>query len=118
MSKGCMAKRSVVIVKSVDPADEGEGLPALGSIDEVLEALSQFNTAPDGGKVGEGAEALGLVRAYGPGMYAELMESDGVVRQVMVTMTDEDFAFPVLVRLCRAWRLTMLDTASGQRLRF
>jgi len=46
------------------------------------------------------------------------MASDGVVRQVMVTMTDEDFAFPVLVRLCRAWRWTMLDTASGQRLRF
>lgn len=113
-----MAKRSLVIVKTVDPADEGEGLPALGSMDEVLEMLGNFNTAPDGGKAGEGSEAIGLVRAYGPGMYAELMENDGEVRQVMVTMTDDDFAFPVLVRLCRSHHLTMLDTNSGQRLRF
>ena len=33
-------------------------------------------------------------------------------------MTDEDFAFPVLVRACQMNRWTMLDTGTGQRLRF
>jgi hypothetical protein len=113
-----MPRRSVVLVKTVDPADEGEGLPAIGDMDEVLDMLSHFNTAPDGGKAGEGTEALGLIRAYGPGMYMEMMANEGEVRQVMVTMTDDDFAFPVLMRLCRAHHLTMLDTNTGQRLRF
>jgi hypothetical protein len=113
-----MPRRSVVLVKTVDPADEGEGLPAIGDMDEVLDMLSHFNTAPDGGKAGEGTEALGLIRAYGPGMYMEMMANEGEVRQIMVTMTDDDFAFPVLMRICRANHLTMLDTNTGQRLRF
>lgn len=117
-----MARRSLVIVKTVDPADDGEGMPSIGTMDEVLDMLGHFNTAPDGGKAGEGSEALGLVRAYGPGMYVELMATDGAdgkeVRQMMATLTDDDFAFPVLMRLCQSHHLTMLDTNTGQRLRF
>ncbi len=114
-----MAKRQLVIVKTVNPAqDEDDGaLPALGETEEVLEALAPFNTAPDGGTPGEDSVALGLVKLYGPGMHLEMVGGDEV-RQIMVTMTDEDFAFPVLVRACQMNRWTMLDTGTGQRLRF
>jgi hypothetical protein len=36
----------------------------------------------------------------------------------MVTMTDEDFAFPVLTRACRLYKWTLMDPETGQRLRF
>lgn len=114
-----MAKRQVVIVKTVNPAhDEDDGaLPSLGETAEVLAALAPFNTAPDGGSGGEGSLAIGLVKLYGPGMQLEMIGGDEV-RQVMVTMTDEGFAFPVLVRACQMNHWTMLDTTTGQRLRF
>jgi hypothetical protein len=116
-----VAKRQVVIVKTIDPADEdeGAGLPALGDLPELLGWLARFNTAPDGGQAGANAEAMGLLKLHGPGMTIELMAPGGQdVRQLMVNMTDDDFAFPVLVRMCRMHRWTMLDPASGQRLRF
>jgi hypothetical protein len=114
-----MAKRQLVIVKSVNPAhdEDDAALPSMGDTSEVLEALAPFNTAPDGSAAGQATLAIGLIKLYGPGMHLEMVGGDDV-RQVMVTMTDEDFAFPVLVRACQMNHWTMLDTVTGQRLRF
>lgn len=110
--------RQVVVLRSVDPSDdEADGLPPLGSVREVTKALSDYNTAPDGATPGTSA-AMGLAKLFGPGFIIEMPVSDEDVRQFMVTMTDEDFAFPVLMRLCRAQKWTMMDPDSGQRLRF
>lgn len=110
--------RQLVVLRSVDPSDdEADGLPALGTVKEVTRTLSDYNTSPDGAPAGLGG-ALGLARLYGPGFIVEIPVSDDEVRQFMVTMTDEDFAFPVLMRLCRAHKWTMMDPESGQRLRF
>jgi len=112
-----VAKRSVVILKSVDPgAEPGEGLPPMGTKAEVLDQLARFNTAPDGAKPKSPGQIVQTL--HGPGMLVELAVQEDEVKQLMVTMTDEDFAFPVLTRACRLFKWTLMDPETGQRLRF
>ena len=59
-----------------------------------------------------------MLTLYGPGMVVEMPTMNSEPRQLMVTMTDDDFAFPVLRALCRDQRWTMLDPESGRRLSF
>jgi hypothetical protein len=114
-----MATRQIIVLKTVNPADDddGEGAPALGTQSEVLATLARFNTAPDNSGPGKKAE-LGLATLFGPGMVIEYSTAQREVRQLMVAMTDLDFAFPVLQRLCREQRWTLLDPETGQRLPF
>jgi len=114
-----MAKsRQVVILKTVNPADDdGDGLPSMGSIDEIQAILARFNTAHDNAVAGRAAD-MSLLRLHGPGLVAEFSTSSPEVKQIMVTMTDDDFAFPVLARACREQKWTLMDPESGQRLRF
>lgn len=102
-------------MKTVDPADEG-ALPPLGSLDHVESVLARFNTAGDGAPRRNGE--VGLRTLYGPGMIVEVPTGHDEVGQLMITMTDDDFAFPVLMRLCREQRWTLMDPETGQRLRF
>lgn len=107
----------MVILKSVDPADDTDGgLPPMGTKAEVLDQLARFNTAPDGAKPKNPDQIVMAI--YGPGMVVELAVQDDEVKQLMVTMTDEDFAFPVLTRACRVYKWTLMDPETGQRLRF
>lgn len=110
--------RQLVIIRTVDPThDDGEGMPALGTFKELKDVLAKYNTSIDGATNGRGSE-MNLATLYGPGLICEVSTSDDEVRQIMVTMTDEDFAFPVLTRLCRENKWTMMDPESGQRLKF
>lgn len=106
-----MPKRQLVLLKAVDPTQSGDGLPPLGSIKEVLEQLARYNTGPDGPPKAD----LGVRVLHGPGLVMEMPTGQDEVRQIMVTMTDDDFAFPVLSRLCREQRWTMMDPESGRR---
>ncbi|MBL0871184.1 MAG: hypothetical protein IBJ18_11480 [Phycisphaerales bacterium] len=112
-----MAKsRQVIIIKSVNPADEeAEGLPSMGSVNEILRDLAPYNTAPDSPP---NTASNPIIRLHGPGLIAELSASADDVRQIMITITDDDFAFPILTRACREHKWTLMDPESGQRLRF
>lgn len=110
-----MPKRSVIVMKSVGPGDDDEGMPSLGDQREVAEVLARYNTAADGSPP---RATSGVTVLHGPGMLVEMASGADEVRQLMVTMTDEDFAFPVLARMCREQKWTLLDPESGQRLRF
>jgi hypothetical protein len=106
-------------MKTVDPAeDDGEGMPPMGNVTEVQNSLSRYNIAPDGASRKDGLGNTFML--YGPGMFVEIFaeEQRSPVKQLMVTMTDQDFAFPVLTRLAREQKWTLLDPESGQRLRF
>ncbi len=96
-------------------AASDDGPPSLGSLSEVRGALARYNTSPDGAPAGERDGTLGTTVMHGPGMVMEMAEIDGEIRQIMVTMTDDDFCFPVLVRLCRERRWTMLDPETGRK---
>ncbi|MFG0283296.1 MAG: hypothetical protein ACF8R7_02645 [Phycisphaerales bacterium JB039] len=102
-----MAKRQIVLTRGLD--DEGFAL-SMGSVDEVVEALERFNTAPDG-SARAGAATLIL---HGPGLVVEFPTALEDVRQALVTLIDEDTAWPVLTRLCKALRWTMVDPQSGR----
>lgn len=101
-----MPKRQIVIVSS-RPADEG--LPPLGTIDEVSAALANFNTAPDGSPR---SPESGTVVLHGPGLVVELPMGLERVTQGLVTLIDEDVAWPVLMRLVKnlPWKLLDLET--------
>lgn len=110
--------RQIIVLRSVSPTDDDDrGLPPLGEQADILRILERYNTAPDNGPPGKKAE-LGLATLHGPGMVVEYSTADRSVRQLMVTMTDDDFAFPVLARLCREQRWALLDPETGQRLNF
>jgi hypothetical protein len=91
------------------PAD-GPAKP-LGTLREVCERFSRYNTAPDGGKrsASAGTEVL-----HGPGMIVEVPTSTDTISQAMVTMLDDDIAWPVLLRLCRNLQWKMVDLESGR----
>jgi len=83
---------------------------ALGTLREVRAVLAGYNTAPDGSR----SETLGIERLHGPGMVLELPNAADTVQQAMASVNDEDIAFPVLMKLCKArgWRL--MDMESGR----
>ena len=114
--------RQVIVIKTADPTDdvEGGGLPPLGTLAEVSDVLQHFNISTDGAPPKK-ETISGAVVMHGPGLYLECIAPGGPrseINQMMVTMTDDDFAFPVLSRLCRTNKWTLMDPESGQRLRF
>jgi len=101
-------KRQLVLTKSAKTARTGE-LPSMGARREVIAALARFNTAPDGATRNTGMDVL-----YGPGMILEIPATNDEVAQAMVTVTDEDIALPVLLRLCKTLGYAMVDLESGR----
>lgn len=107
-----MGRRQLVLTRS-DPsakprAGEAAAMTPLGALDEVLAAFGKHNTAPDGAPPKRpGAQVL-----YGPGMVVEASVSKGEVTQAMVSVSDDDIALPVLMRLCKGqgWRIVDLET--------
>jgi hypothetical protein len=100
-------KRQLILTKS-KKASAGDGsLQPLGNQKEVLTALEPYNTAPDGG-----APGMGTMTLWGPGMTVSLPTTQPQVTQLIVHMTDEEIAMPVLMRACRAlgWAMTDLET--------
>jgi len=104
-----MAKRRQLALMSAGQSRDGGAAP-LGSLRRVKELLSPFNTAPDGAPTGQ----TGTHRLYGPGMVIDLPGSQDEVTQALVTMIEEDIAWPVLSRLCKALQWKMVDLESGR----
>lgn len=99
--------------------EEGEqGSPPMGSLKEVIEILKRFNCWPDGSGPDGVGKSPGMALAYGPGMVLEIPaaggDGEGDVTQVLATMTDEEYAFPVLMRVCRECAWAMMDPDSGR----
>ncbi len=100
-------KRQLILSRSRKDAGADGVVPPLGSQREVLTALAPYNTAPDGGPPGLGALIL-----WGPGMTMTLATTQKEVAQLLVHMSDEEIAMPVLMRACKAlgWAMTDLET--------
>jgi hypothetical protein len=99
-------RRQVVLTRK--PA-QGETRP-LGTRREVGDTLGRYNTSPDGGPArGAGTETL-----YGPGMVVELPTASTSIVQAMVSMTDEELALPVLMRMCKEQGWQMVDLETGR----
>ena len=103
-----MAKRQVVLMKA---SPKGQPQSPHGSHREVKAALEHFNTGPDGSAR---AASAGTEVLHGPGMIVELATTTESVMQAMVTMTDDEIAWPVLERVCRTLKWKMVDLESGR----
>lgn len=108
-----MAKRRTIILCL--PAAAGGGMQSLGTFKEVLVVLARHNVSADGsGPSGRGVSP-GMAILHGPGFTCELPDGGDLkadISQIMTTVTDEDFAWPVLSNLCKVnkWKMTDPDT--------
>lgn len=101
-----MAKRrQIALMRAGQPGE----MPPMGSVKQIIADLSRFNTAPDGGPTG-----VGTYRLFGPGMVVELPTGSENVTQALVTMNEEDIAWPVLSRLCKELKWKMVDLETGR----
>lgn len=103
-------KRQLVLIRLENPDDRLSPAAPLGTPEAFASAVAPFNTATDGGVRGAG----GAMTFYGPGVVIEIVPHDGVVRQALVICQTEDFAWPVLFRICRANGWKLQDMESGQ----
>lgn len=116
-------KRTLILIRSAPPGESAGGLLPLGALRDVRAALGQCNIAPDGSGPHGYGERMGTGVLFGPGMVLEVPLVDDPagnrgagpeISQVLVSVTDEDFAFPVLMRLCKLHGWKMMDPDSGR----
>jgi len=102
-------------MKAASASGPPGAMTPMGTFQEVAHTLANHNASPDGsGPAGYGA-APGMAVVFGPGFVAEIPGDASPrteVSQVMVTVSDDDFAWPVLSRMCKAvgWRMVDPDT--------
>ncbi len=99
-------RRQLVII---GPEKAGSPTP-LGSRRDFAAALANFNTGSDGGE----ASMTGTEFLYGPGMTVEVPTSMDLVTQAIATVSDEDVALPVLMKMCKVMQWKMMDIESGR----
>lgn len=93
----------------LNPGDTPGAMRPLGVKRDVLKTLEPYNIAIDGSEEG-------FATAWGPGLRIEFPfvgERDQVT-QLMVTLAEEDFAWPVLTRICKDLHWKMMDPESGR----
>jgi len=99
-------RRQIVLLSPKD----GGGMNALGTPAELRAKFANFNTGPDGGP----NTSMGTEFFHGPGIAVELPSGQDVITQAIVSISDEDIAWPVLGRLCKSTGWKMMDMESGR----
>jgi hypothetical protein len=100
-----MSKRKFVIM-SRTPPNNGELMP-IGTRAEVLAGLAHCNTSP------ESAEGDVL---FGPGIEFELPPGQDPVTQMLLSISDDDIAWIVIMRVAREFGWKVLDPTTGREL--
>lgn len=98
--------RQQFVILSPEPSKNG-GLAPIGSRAEIVAELRDLNTSPEK----EGGEML-----YGPGIRIELPPGEPVT-QMLMTLTEEDIAWHVVMRLVKTMKWKLLDPMSGRELK-
>ena len=98
--------RQQFVILSPEPSSNG-GLSPIGSREEIVKQLGDLNTSPEK----EGGDML-----YGPGIRIELPPGEPVT-QMLMTLTEEDIAWHVVMRLVKQMKWKLLDPMSGRELK-
>jgi hypothetical protein len=98
-----MSRRQFVIL-SREPATNGQ-MPPLGSRAAVVAGLAHCNTGPD---------TVGGDTLFGPGLEFQLPPNEDPVRQMVLTISDDDIAWIMIMRIAREFGWKILDTESGR----
>ena len=83
----------------------------IGRRDEVLFDLSRFNTAPEPETNGQNEDVL-----FGPGIRIELPPGQTVINQMLMTITEEEIAWLVIMRLAQSFNWKIVDPNTGREL--
>ena len=83
------------------------GMAPIGTREEILNALSCYNTAPET----SGADVL-----YGPGICIELTPGQDPISQMLMSITEEEIAWLVIMRLAKELQWKILDPITGREL--
>lgn len=95
----------IILARTQAPGAE----PAvIGTRREILDKLARLNTMPER----EGEEDV----LYGPGICIELPPDNGPVRQMTMTVNEEEIAWQVVSRLIKELPCRLLDPESGREL--
>lgn len=97
----------VILARDTDPPKANGALTPIARRKEVVRELAAWNTAPE---VDDG-EIL-----YGPGLEIELPPDDPVT-QMLMTVTDEDIAWVVILKMAKELKWRLLDPMSGRELK-
>lgn len=103
------SKRRQLVVIGAENKGEGGSRP-LGVLKDVQSAFANHNTCADGAP----DKGTGTQRWHGPGMVVEVSSMSDPVTQALASVNEEDIAFPVLMRLCKANGWRMMDVESGR----
>jgi hypothetical protein len=109
------SKRRLFVLIGPPTGDSREaGAKPLGRIRDIERELGRFNTA------GDGSPHAGqpTIRLHGPGMVVELSTANDPATQAMVSVNDEQMAWPVLERMCRGLHYRLMDPESGRVMAF
>ena len=94
------------VILSRDTTSDGSMVP-LGSRQSIIDDLALHNTAP---------ERKGEDMLYGPGIRIDLPPEEDPIRQMLVTMTEEEIAWLVVIRLAKIFEWKILDPLTGREL--
>lgn len=104
------SKRLLVLVTAPPAGQTGGNTGPLGRAKEIREKLAPFNTAPDG----SARKSVGTEILFGPGILVELPTGQDEINQALVTMIEEEIAWPVLMRMCRTLGWALMDPNTGR----
>jgi len=93
----------VVLARTDKPGGE---MAPLGNRTEIVAATAPFNTAPDR----DDSNVL-----YGPGVRLELPDHEPIT-QMLLTITEEEIAWQVIIRMAKSLHWRLFDPASGREL--
>lgn len=96
-----------LVILSRESGRNGELAP-LAARSELIRQLQDRNTGPE--RVGDDV-------LYGPGIEIELAPGEDPIRQMFLTITDEDIAWTVILRLARELKWKISDPYSGRELK-
>jgi hypothetical protein len=99
-----MAQQFVILSQETAGHD---GMAPLGPRQEIIDRLATMNTAP----AIEGDEML-----YGPGIRIELPPEQDPVLQMLMSITEEEIAWQVILRISKAMQWKILDPETGREL--
>ena len=94
------------VILSRDPATDN-GMAPIGPRSDIIRKLTQFNTSPEQ----EGDDVL-----YGPGILIELPPDQDPVAQMLMSITEEEIAWLVVMRLVKELHWKILDPETGREL--
>ena len=99
------AKQFVILAKGI--AANNGGMAPLGARSELVGLLATCNVAP---------QTTGEDVLYGPGIRLELPPDQDPISQMLMTVVEEEIAWPVLVRLAQRFNWKVLDMDTGREL--